>query len=111
MKLFVEFPFKLYKEHPNWVPPLMGDEYDTFNPKKNGAYLHSSSECYLAYKDGELVGRVAAIVNRKANELWNDRNVRFGWFDFVEEASGEEAFFRVSENAFFRLCSFCFLLT
>ena len=84
-KLFVEFPFKLYKEHPNWVPPLMGDEYDTFNPKKNGAYLHSSSECYLAYKDGELVGRVAAIVNRKANELWNDRNVRFGWFDFVED--------------------------
>lgn len=85
MKLFVEFPFKLYKDTPNWVPPLIGDEYDTFNPKKNGAYQHSSSECYLAYKDGELVGRVAAIVNRKANEMWNDKNVRFGWLDFIED--------------------------
>lgn len=85
MRLFVEFPFELYKGCDNWVPPLIGDEYDTFNPKKNGAYQHSSSECYLAYKGNEIVGRVAAIVNRKANELWNDRNVRFGWFDFIED--------------------------
>ena len=85
MRLFVEYPFALYKGCDNWVPPLVGDEYDTFNPKKNGAFAHSSAECYLAYNGEEIVGRVAAIVNRKANELWNDKNVRFGWFDFIED--------------------------
>lgn len=84
-KKFVNFPKDLYKDSKNWVPPLEGDEYDTFNPKKNGAWDFSTAECYLAYKDGKVVGRVAAIINFKANDLWKEKTVRFGWLDFVED--------------------------
>lgn len=82
---FIRFPYKLYKNSENYVPALEGDEFATFNPKKNGAYDFSTAECYLAYKDGEIVGRVAAIINFKANDLWKESVVRFGWLDFIED--------------------------
>lgn len=82
---FIEFPYELYKNCENWVPALEGDEYDTFNPKTNGAYEYCEAELYLAYKDGKIAGRVAAIINRKANELWGEQIVRFGWLDFIED--------------------------
>lgn len=85
LKKFIRFPYKLYKNCDNYVPALEGDEFATFNPKKNGAYEFSTAECYLAYKEGKVVGRVAAIINFKANELWNENVVRFGWIDFVED--------------------------
>ena len=85
MKLFVAFPLKLYKDCANWVPALEGDEFDTFNPKKNGAYDFCEADSFLAYKDGEVVGRVAAIINHRANESWNCQSVRFGWLDFVDD--------------------------
>ena len=85
LRRFVDFPEKLYKGCDNWVPALRGDEFDTFNKKKNGAYDYCESECYLAYKDGKLAGRVAAIINRTANEVWKEKNVRFGWLDFIED--------------------------
>ena len=83
MKLFVAFPLKLYKDCANWVPALEGDEFDTFNPKKNGAYDFCEADCFLAYKDGEVVGRVAAIINHKADD--EKKIVRFGWLDFIED--------------------------
>ena len=82
-KLFVNFPLKLYKDCENYVPALEGDEYDTFNPKKNGAYDFCEADRFLAYKDEEIVGRVAAILNHKANKDLN--YVRFGWLDFIED--------------------------
>lgn len=82
---FIKFPYKLYRNCENWVPALEGDEYDTFNPKTNGAYEYCEAELFLAYRDGEVAGRVAAIINNKANEIWGDRMVRFGWLDFVED--------------------------
>lgn len=85
LKEFVEFPLELYKGCKNFVPALEGDEYDTFNPKKNGAYDYCESACFLARKDGKVAGRVAAIINHKANELWKENSVRFGWLDFIED--------------------------
>lgn len=85
LKKFIRFPYELYKDSEYFVPALEGDEYDTFNRKKNGAYEFCDAECYLAYKDEQIVGRVAAIINFKANELWNEKVVRFGWLDFVED--------------------------
>ena len=85
LKQFVKFPLELYKDCENWVPALEGDEYDTFNPKTNGAYEYSESELYLAWKDGRIVGRVAAIINHRANEKWKEKTVRFGWLDFIED--------------------------
>ena len=83
LKKFVEFPLKLYKDSDNWVPALEGDEYDTFNPAKNGAYDFCEADCFLAYRGNEIVGRVAAIINHKADD--KQGIVRFGWLDFIED--------------------------
>ena len=83
LKLFVTFPLRLYKDCANWVPALEGDEYDTFNPEKNGAYDFCEADCFLAYRDNEIVGRVAAIINHKADN--EEHIVRFGWLDFIED--------------------------
>lgn len=85
LKRFVDFPEKLYKDCDNWVPALRGDEFDTFDPKKNGAYDYCESECYLAVREGEIIGRVAAIINHHANRDWGEEIVRFGWLDFIED--------------------------
>lgn len=83
LKQFVTFPLHLYKDCENWVPALEGDEYDTFNPEKNGAYDFCEADCFLAYRGKEIVGRVAAIINHKADD--EQHLVRFGWLDFVED--------------------------
>lgn len=85
LKLFVTFPLHLYKNCDNWVPALEGDEYATFNPKKNGAYDFCEADCFLAYRGDEIVGRVAAIINHKADD--DQHLVRFGWLDFIEDES------------------------
>ena len=85
LKTFVNFPEKLYKDNPYYVPPLEFDQMDTLDQKKGAAQEFCDSKLYLAYKDGELAGRVAAIVNYKANEQWNHKEVRFGWIDFIDD--------------------------
>lgn len=83
LKQFVTFPLHLYKNCDNWVPALEGDEYDTFNPQKNGAYDFCEADCFLAFRGDEVVGRVAAIINHKADD--EQKLVRFGWLDFIED--------------------------
>lgn len=85
LRKFVKFPYELYKGCENWVPALEGDEYDTFDRERNGAFEYCDCELYLAYRDGAIAGRVAAIINNKANELWGSKTVRFGWLDFIED--------------------------
>lgn len=83
---FIHWPEKLYKGSPYWVPSLVADEFDTFNPKKNAAYEFCESKLWLAYDEsGKIVGRVAGIINNKANSIWNKKNVRFGWIDFIND--------------------------
>ena len=91
LKKFVNFPEKLYRDNPYYVPPLVFDQMDTLDQKKGAAQEFCDSELYLAYKDGELAGRVAAIVNHKANEQWNHKEVRFGWYDFIEDKEVAQA--------------------
>lgn len=91
LRAFVNFPEKLYRDNPYYIPPLEFDQLDTLDQKKGAAQQFCDSALYLAYKDGELVGRVAAIVNRLANEQWNHKEVRFGWYDFVEDKEVSKA--------------------
>lgn len=86
LKEFIKWPLQLYKGCDNWVPPLEGDEFDTLDPSRNAAFEYCEAQCFLAKKDGETVGRVAAIMNKKANEIWKENVVRFGWLDFIEDA-------------------------
>lgn len=88
---FLHFPITLYKDMPAFVPPLIMDDEETLNPKKNPAYEFCDAAMYLAYKDGKVAGRVAAIVNRKANESWHHDEVRFGWFDFIDDREVSKA--------------------
>ena len=85
LRRFITFPEKLYKDNPNWVHSLHSDEFDALGDR-NPALEFCERECYLALRDGEVVGRVAAIVNHKANERWNEKVVRFGWIDFIDDA-------------------------
>ena len=85
LKTFVRFANKLYKGNKYYVPSMPFDDLNTLDKDKNGAFDFCEAEYYLAYKNGVLVGRVAAIVNHKANESWKVKQVRFGWFDFIDD--------------------------
>ena len=85
LKTFSRFGNKLYKGNKYYVPTLIFDDLNTLDKKKNAAFEFCEAEYYLAYKNNVLVGRVAAIVNYKANESWKVDQVRFGWFDFIDD--------------------------
>lgn len=91
LKTFVLFNYELYKDSPYAVPELMGDVTNAFTLKKNPAFEFCEADCFLAYLDGKVVGRVAAIINRHANEKWQRKVVRFGWIDFIDDERVSEA--------------------
>ncbi|MFV0419502.1 MAG: hypothetical protein ACK5KT_12320, partial [Dysgonomonas sp.] len=72
-KAFVKFPIKIYKGCPYYVPPLILDELDTLNTKKNPAFDFCEIQLFLAYKENEIVGRIAAIINHNANKIWDKK--------------------------------------
>ena len=85
LKTFVRFGNKLYKGNKFYVPSLIIDDMNTLDSNTNAAFEFCQTEYYLAYKDGKVVGRVAAIINNKANEAWKVTQVRFGWIDFIDD--------------------------
>lgn len=91
LRQFIHFVIDLYKDNKYFCPPLIFDEKNTFNKKKNPAYDFSESVLYLAYKDGKLAGRIAGIINNIANETWDRQRLRFGWFDFVDDLEVSKA--------------------
>ena len=92
LKAFVKFPLELYKDCPYYVPSLFLDEMSTLDMSKNPMGKYSKFEKYLAYNEkGEIVGRVAAIINEIANRDWNHAEVRFGWIDFIDDREVSKA--------------------
>ena len=85
LKTFIRFNYEFYKDCPYSVPDLYDDMLGTFSPKKNAAFEFCEADYFLALKGGKVVGRVAAIINRRANERWNKKQVRFGWIDFIDD--------------------------
>ncbi|MCK0130651.1 GNAT family N-acetyltransferase [Flavobacteriaceae bacterium F08102] len=85
LKQFVKFPFQIYKNNPYWVPPIIKDEILSFDKEKNPAFKSADAHFLLAYREGKIVGRIAAIIN------WNEVNdqqlkkMRFGWFDVIDD--------------------------
>lgn len=84
LRTFITFPEKLYQNCANWVPSLIGDEFDTLGDK-NPALEFCERSYFLAERDGETVGRIAAIINHNANRDWKENVVRFGWIDFIKD--------------------------
>lgn len=85
LKRFIEFHYDLYEGNKYDVPNLYSDDLNTLSPDKNAAFDFCEAELYLAMKDNKVVGRVAAIINHKANKKWNHNTVRFGWLDFIDD--------------------------
>lgn len=98
LKTFIRFNYELYKNNPYSVPDLLGDMLNTYDRNKNAAFEFCEADYFLAYKDGRLVGRVAAIINHRANERWKVKNVRFGWIDFIDDEEVSAALLQTVEN-------------
>ena len=98
LKAFVGFQYKLYRKHPYWVPPLFLDEVNTLRWDKNPAFEHSKARYWLAYRDGQIVGRIAAILNQPHIEKWGERYMRFGWVDFIDDPAVSAALFEKVET-------------
>ena len=98
LKTFIRFNYELYKNNPYSVPDLYDDMLNTFSPQKNAAFEFCEADYFLAYKDNKVVGRVAAIINRRANETWNKKEVRFGWIDFTDDLEVSSALLKQVEE-------------
>jgi hypothetical protein len=98
LKTFVDFHYDLYEGNEYDVPNLFSDEMFTLGKDKNAAFDFCEAEYFLAYKDGKLAGRVAAIINHKANERWQRKSVRFGWIDFIDDIEVSAALFEAVER-------------
>ncbi|WP_136465310.1 GTP cyclohydrolase [Flagellimonas onchidii] len=91
LKKFVKFPFTLYKGSSYWVPPIINDEMESFDPNKNPVFKNAEAKFFLAYKDGKLVGRIAAIINWLEVNEQQLKKMRFGWFDFADDLEVSKA--------------------
>lgn len=97
LKQFIKFNYELYKGNPYAVPDLYEDMVSTLTDK-NAAMEFCEAAYFLAYKEGKIAGRVAAIINNKANKTWNLKNVRFGWIDFIDDEEVSESLLKAVED-------------
>ena len=98
LKKFIRFNYEMYKDNPYSVPDLYDDMLNTFSRKKNAAFEFCEADYFLALRQGKVVGRVAAIINHRANETWGKKEVRFGWIDFIDDPEVSEALLHTVEE-------------
>ncbi len=98
LKAFIEFHYDLYEGNQYDAPNLYSDELNTLSRDKNAAFDFCEAEYFLALKEGKVVGRVAAIINNKANEKWDKKDVRFGWIDFIDDIEVTSALLKAVED-------------
>jgi len=85
LKQFVSFQYDLYNGNRFWVPPLRSEELLSLRKEKNPAFDFCDTKYWVATRNNKIVGRIAGIINKRYNERWNKKTVRFGWFDFVDD--------------------------
>lgn len=98
LRLFAEYPNRLYKGNPYYVPTMAADDVKTFDKTYNAAFEFCDADFFLAYRDGQIVGRVAAILNPRSNEAWNKKAARFGWIDFIDDEEVSAALMETVEK-------------
>lgn len=98
LKQFIQFYYDLYRGNDNAVPYLFSDEMNTLREDKNPSFECCEAKYFMAFRDGQMVGRVAAIINRRANERWECPQVRFGWFDFIDDEAVSTALLKAVED-------------
>ncbi len=95
---FVNYVNILYKDVPQFIPALYGDDLTDWDPKQNPAFAYCEAKCFLAYKDGKIVGRIGAILSRLANEKWGLNRMRFTQVDFIDDYEVSAALFKAVED-------------
>ncbi len=98
LKKFVNFGNELYKNNKYFVPELFADAMTTLRKDRNAAFEFCEADYFLAYRDGKIVGRIAAIINHKANEKWGLKAARFGWVDFIDDNEVVDTLFATAES-------------
>ena len=98
LRKFIRFNYELYKDNPYSVPDLYDDMLGTFDKNKNAAFEFCDADFFLAYRDGKIVGRIAALINTRANEEWDSKKVRFGWIDFIDDYEVSKALLETAEQ-------------
>ena len=99
LKRFIELHYDLYAGNPYDVPNLFNDEMKTLSKDKNAAFEFCEAEYFMAYNaENQLVGRVAAIINHRANKRWGRLCVRFGWIDFIDDINVSRALLQAVED-------------
>ena len=95
---FVQFYYDLYRGNNYAVPYLFNEEMNTLRSDRNPSFECCDARYFMAFRNGHLVGRVAAIINRRANECWQRRQIRFGWFDFIDDQEVSKALLQAVED-------------
>ena len=95
---FIKFPWTIYENDPNWVPPLIMNEKNLLDKNKNPLFEHSECEYYLAYKNGDVVGRIASLVNHNHNEFHEEKTGFFGFFESINDENIAKSLFETAEN-------------
>ena len=98
LRRFVDFPNQLYKDVPQFVPATYGDDLDDWDRMKNPAFSYCEARCWLALREGEIVGRIGAILSRKSNSKWGTNRLRFTQVDFIDDPEVSGALFETVEN-------------
>ncbi|MGE5144943.1 MAG: GNAT family N-acetyltransferase, partial [Acidobacteriota bacterium] len=93
LERFIAFPYTLHRRDPQWVPPLRMDVRTILSPKKNPFFAHASARYFLAWRDGEIVGRIAAIKNDSHNALHGDRVGFYGFYESIDDQAVATALF------------------
>lgn len=98
LKKYIQFPNDLYRDVPQYIPPMFSDELADWDRKKNPAFSYCDAKCFLAYRDGRIVGRIGAIHSRSSNQKWNTNRVRFTQVDFIDDFEVSSALFAAVEK-------------
>lgn len=97
-RAFFQFPFDLYRNCPQWVPTITKEEMEIFDPQKNAVFEHAMARLFLAKKEGEIVGRIAAMINWVEIEELKKTKVRFGWYDTIDDLEVSEKLIEAVEG-------------
>ncbi len=95
---FAKFPWQLYRNDPNWVPPIFMDRMTLLNPEKHPFHEHADVQLFMALRDTEIVGTISAHINHRHNEVHGDKAGFFGFFEVIEDYAVAEALFEAAAN-------------
>jgi hypothetical protein len=98
LKKFINFPYRLHKNTPGWIPPLRLDQKNIFNPKKNSVLQHCDYQLFLLHRDKNIIGRIAVYINLTANEYWKEKIGFFGHYECFDDLEASEFLLKTAED-------------